>query len=92
MTNNDIRLWLPWTVTLLGTVIVVVSTAWLNTRAVLAKFDVIDERFDGRFKTIGARFDGIDNRLDRLHEDIREIRSDVKLLTGKISEFMARKG
>jgi len=92
MTNDDIRLWLPWTVTLLGTLIVVVSTAWLNTRALMAKFDAIDDGSDGRFNTIGARFDGIDKRLDGLHEDIREIRSDVKLLTGKISEFIARKG
>jgi hypothetical protein len=92
MTNDDIRFWLPWMVTLLGTLIVVVSTAWLNTRAVLSKFDVIDNRFDGRFNTIGARFGGIDKRLDSLDEDLREIRSDVKLLTGKISEFMAQKG
>jgi len=81
MTNDGIRLWLPWAVTLLGTLIVVVSTAWLNTRAVMAKFEAQDERFNG-----------IDKRLDGLHEDIRKIRSAVKLLTGKVYELMSQKG
>jgi hypothetical protein len=81
MTNDDIRLWLPPMLTLLGTLIVVVFTAWLNTRAVVAKFEGQNERFAS-----------IDKRLDGLHENIREIRSDVKLLTGKVYEMMAQKG
>ena len=81
MTNDDIRLWLPPMLTLLGTLIVVVFTAWLNARAVMAKFEGQNERFAS-----------IDKRLDGLHEDIREIRSDVKLLTGKVYELMGQKG
>jgi len=80
MTNDDIRLWLPPMLMLLGTLIVVVFTAWLNTRAVMAKFEAQDERFNG-----------FDKRLDGLHEDIREIRSAVKLLTGKVYELMTQK-
>lgn len=59
MTNDDVRLWLPWMLTLLGTLIVVPFTACLNTQAVMAKFDAIDERFAG-----------IGKRLDGLHEEI----------------------
>jgi hypothetical protein len=88
MTNDDIRLWLPPMLTLLGTLIVVVFTAWLNTRAVLAKFDAIDGRFDG----VNTRFASMDKRLDGLHEDMRELRSDMKLLTGKVYEMMGQKG
>jgi hypothetical protein len=67
--------------TLLGTLIVVVFTSWLSARAVMAKFEGQSERFAS-----------IDKRLDGLREDIREIRSDVKLLTGKVYELMAQKG
>jgi hypothetical protein len=88
MTNDDIRLWLPWAVTLLCTLIVVVFTAWLNTRAVMAKFEAIDQRFDG----VNIRFASVEKRLDGLHEAIREIRSDAKLLTGKVYELMSQKG
>ena len=89
MTNDDIRLWLPPMLTLLGTLIVVVFTAWLNTRAVMAKFDAIDDRFED----VNTRFAEVSTkRLDGLHEDIRELRSDVKLLTGKVYEMMAQKG
>jgi hypothetical protein len=37
--TDDLRIWLPPMLTLLGTLIVVVFTAWLNTRAVLAQVE-----------------------------------------------------
>ena len=70
MTNTPVNLWLPPILTLLGTLIVVVFTAWLNAKAVIAKV-------------------GVEKRLDGLHEDIREIRADVKLLTGFLRAWMA---
>jgi archaellum component FlaC len=45
-----------------------------------------------KFEGQNERFASIDKRLGGLHEDIREIRSDVKLLTGKVYEMMAQKG
>jgi hypothetical protein len=33
---DDITLWLPWMLTMLGTLIVITFTAWLNTRSVHA--------------------------------------------------------
>ena len=57
-------------------------------REVMAKFEAIDRRFDG----VNTRFASIDKRLDGLQEHIRELRSDLKLLTGKVCELMAQKG
>lgn len=37
--TDDLRLWLPPMLTILGTLIVVVFTAWLNTRAVLGQME-----------------------------------------------------
>jgi hypothetical protein len=54
----------------------------------MAKFEAIDRRFDG----VNTRFASIDKRLDGLQEHIRELRSDLKLLTGKVCELMAQKG
>jgi hypothetical protein len=37
--TDDLKIWLPPFLTLLGTLIVVVFTAWLNTRAVLGQVE-----------------------------------------------------
>ena len=37
------------------------------------------------------QFTAIDKRMDGLEKDMREIRSDVKLLTGKVYEMMGEK-
>ena len=34
---------------------------------------------------------GIREEMCGIHEDVREIRSDIKLLTGKVYELMAQK-
>jgi sensor domain CHASE-containing protein len=39
--TDDMRLWLPPMLTLLGTLVVVVFTAWLNTRAILAQMEAL---------------------------------------------------
>jgi hypothetical protein len=79
MTNDDIKLWLPPMLTLLGTLIVIVFTAWLNTRVVGAKIDALNARFDGvdkRFDGIERRFEGIERRFDAINtrfDDMREL-------------------
>jgi hypothetical protein len=40
---------------------------------------------------VNSRFDAMNQEIKGLHEDIREIRSDVKLLTGKVYEMMGQK-
>ena len=40
---------------------------------------------------VNSRFDAMNQEIKGLHEDIREIRSDVKLLTGKLYEMMGQK-
>lgn len=64
MTNDDIKLWLPPMLTLLGTLIVIVFTAWLNTRVVGAKIDALNARFEG----IESRLDAINTRFDDMRD------------------------
>jgi predicted ATPase len=65
--------------TLLGTLIVIVFTAWLNTRVMAAKIDALNARFDGvdkRFDGVDKRFESIDRRLDAINtrfDDMRDL-------------------
>ena len=40
---------------------------------------------------VTSRFDAVNQEVKGLHEDIRELRSDMKLLTGKVYEMMGQK-
>jgi hypothetical protein len=41
---------------------------------------------------VNTRFASNDKRLDGLHEDIREFRPDMRLVTVKVYELMAQNG
>ncbi len=83
--TDDIKLWLPPMLTLLGTLIVVTFTAWLNTRAVGAKIDTLNGRIDGLdgrvndFKeTLGTRITDMEktlgNRIDGLDGRVNDFK------------------
>lgn len=40
---------------------------------------------------VTSRFDATNQEVKGLHEDIRELRADMKLLTGKVYEMMGQK-
>lgn len=83
--------WLPPMLTILGMLIVVVFTAWLNTRAVTATIDTgvavlngrintLEERIVGGFKAVDVRLDGIDKRLDGIDKRMDGMHADVREL------------
>ena len=70
--TDDVKIWLPPMLTLLGTLIVITVTAWLNTRSVQAMIDALrqETRADltqtrGELKLDLLR---IENKLDHYAE------------------------
>ncbi len=88
MTNTQfyVAIALPAIMFLVNIVIILWSAKGIGDR--------FDERFNTvneRFNTVNERFTQMDRRFDALETDMREIRADVKLLTGKVYEMMGEK-
>ena len=58
----------------------------LRFEAVDQRFDAVDQRFDAHDRSINQRFDAMDKRIDRLADEVAELR---KLLVG-INERVSR--
>jgi hypothetical protein len=52
--NAQVQLWLPAILALFGSLIVVVLTAWINTRMLSAQIAAVDSRIEGVRSEIGA--------------------------------------
>ena len=76
--TDDIRLWLPPMLTLLGTLIVVTPTAWLNTRAVGAKIDALNGRIDGLDGRVNDVKEMLGNRITDMEETLGTRIADMK--------------
>jgi hypothetical protein len=62
--NGQVQLWMPAILSVFGTLIVVLFTAWLNTRTVLAHIEAVRSEITG----LGAD----------LHGEIRALRAEFK--------------
>ncbi len=85
--DNDIKIWLPPMLTLLGTLIAIVFTAWLSNRAILAKMEALREsvRADAailRLEFVTATIK-IDNKLDHVIETQATHSERLSSLEGK---------
>lgn len=69
---DDLKIWLPPMLTLLGTLIVVVFTAWMNNRAILATIrgDNAELKMwvQGEINALKLDLLRIENKLDRVIE------------------------
>ena len=77
--TEDIKLWLPPMLTLLGTLIAITFTAWLSTRSVHAMIDAL--RHETRADLAGMRTNIADVRTSMadLRTSIAEIKGELKL-------------
>ena len=73
-----------------------------SARGVEKRVDSLERRFESlhdsqekRFESFARRFESVsdsqEKRFESLHLDVREIRADIKLLTGKVYEIMSEK-
>jgi hypothetical protein len=85
--TDDIKLWLPPMLTLLGTLIVITFTAWLNTRSVHAMIAELRQavRADsaelrGEVSTENAKLrTEVAAMLGELRTDLTQLRGELKL-------------
>jgi hypothetical protein len=91
--TDDIKLWLPPMLTLLGTLIVVTFTAWLNTRSVHAmiaelrqtmRADLAEVRTEVAVKYGELKLDmlRIENKLDHYAETQASHSEEIRRLRG----------
>jgi hypothetical protein len=73
---DDINLWLPWMLTLLGNVLVVTCTAWLNTRSVHAM--IAELRQAGRADVADLRTE-VAVKFGELRTELTQLRGELKL-------------
>jgi uncharacterized membrane-anchored protein YhcB (DUF1043 family) len=52
--NAQVQLWMPAILALFGSLIVVVLTAWINTRMLSAQIEAVDSRIEAMRSEIGA--------------------------------------
>jgi predicted phage gp36 major capsid-like protein len=61
----------------------------LLSMAVMARETWTDQRLDDFQKNVNHRFDEVERRFDRVEGDIRELRSDVKRVDGKVDALQS---
>jgi hypothetical protein len=73
--NAQVQIWLPTILALFGSLLVVVFSAWLNTKVLSAQIDGTDKKLtaqvDGIDKKLTAQVDGIDKKLTAQIEALR---------------------
>jgi len=75
--SPQLQFWMPTVLSLFGTLIVVVFTAWLNTRSLSAQID--------------ARTDAVNSRIDALRAELKQSLAEMELrLTKQIMELSSR--
>ena len=70
--SSQAQLWMPAILALFGSLIVVVFTEWINTRAVLAHIDALRAEFKrdlAEFELrLNTRLSALERRIERLEE------------------------
>ena len=70
--TDDLKFWLPPMLTLLGTVIVIVFTAWTNSRTLLAQLEALRQEVRAEISGVKLEFHTallrIENKVDRVLE------------------------
>jgi hypothetical protein len=71
----QVQTWMPTILALFGSLLVVVFSAWLNTKALSSQIDGVDKKLtaqiDGIDKKLTAQIDGIDKKLTAQIEALR---------------------
>jgi hypothetical protein len=104
----QVQIWMPAILALFGSLLVVVFSAWLNTKAVTAHIDGVDKKLsaqiDGIDKKLTAQIDGIDKKLTSQIEALRaemrqgfaELRLDfhteISQLTRRVERLEEQRG
>ncbi|HEV2380976.1 MAG TPA: hypothetical protein VG206_14440 [Terriglobia bacterium] len=73
---NSYQLWMPAVLSLFGALIVVVFTAWLNTRALSAQMDALRAEVNGKMDAVRAEMNG---KMDVLRAEMKQGFAELRL-------------
>jgi sensor domain CHASE-containing protein len=74
--NAQVQAWMPAVLSLFGTLIVVVLTAWLNTRALSAQIDSLRNELRAEIQVLRAETTG---RIDALRAELKQLMAELEL-------------
>ncbi len=78
-TNPQAQLWMPAVLALFGSLMVVVITAWLNTKALIAQIEAVRAEMMGQMNSLRAEVRGnIDSLRAELKGGIESLRAEMK--------------
>src|SRR5580698_4267960 len=61
--NAQVQSWMPTSLVLFGSLLVVVFSAWLNTRALSAQIDGVDKKLRAQIDAASAPMDAMDQKM-----------------------------
>ncbi|MDX1982066.1 MAG: hypothetical protein SFV51_17470 [Bryobacteraceae bacterium] len=89
--NPQVQAWMPAVLSLFGTLIVVVFTAWLNTRAVIAQIDALRAEMRGETGTLRAEMGTLRAEMGTLRAEMKQSMADLEMrLTVQIANLSHR--
>jgi len=87
--NSQVLVWMPAVLALLGTLMVVVFTAWLNTRMLAAKIDGLRAEMD----TLRAEMDALRAEIRQGFAELRlEFHTQISDLAHRVERLEERPG
>jgi Skp family chaperone for outer membrane proteins len=81
--NTQAQVWMPAVFSLFGTLIVVVFTAWFNTRALSAQIDALRSEYRAEMQALRAEMTG---KIDSLRAEMKQSMAELEL---RISQQIA---
>jgi hypothetical protein len=76
---QSFQLWMPAVLSLFGALIVVVLTAWLNTRAVLGQIEAVRGEMNALRGEMNGRIGELNGRIDALRAEMKQGFAELRL-------------
>jgi len=77
--NPQVQLWMPPVLSIFGTLIVVVFTAWLNTRALSAQIESLRRDMESLRRELDAKVESVRSEVAALRAEMRQGFAELRL-------------
>ncbi|MFN0170016.1 MAG: hypothetical protein ACKV22_26630 [Bryobacteraceae bacterium] len=93
----QVQVWMPAILALFGSLLVVVFTAWLNTRMLSAQIEGVDRKLSAQIdaldQKLSAQIDALRAEMKQGFAELRlEIRTELSELTRRIERLEEQRG
>ena len=91
--NPQVQVWMPAVLSLFGTLIVVVLTAWLNTRMLSAQVDALRSELRGEMATVRGEMAALRAEVKQGFAELRlEVHTQISELAHRVERLEERVG